>query len=77
MRVYGMTSIPKSKPSWRDIAGPMEALWSFDTASAGPVEGQQLPGVRLFRGEIGDAENLFCAVLPVLHGAPTFWAACT
>ena len=42
----------------RDIADPMEAV--LDTPVP-PVEGQQLPGVGLFRGEIGDAEDLFCA----------------
>ena len=42
----------------RDIADPMEAVLNTPVP---PVEGQQLPGVGLFRGEISDAEDLFCA----------------
>ena len=42
----------------RDIADPMEAVLDIPVP---PVEGQQLPGVGLFRGEISDAEDLFCA----------------
>ena len=42
----------------RDIVDPMEAVLD---APVPPVEGQQLPGVGLFRDEVGDAEGLFCA----------------